>query len=72
MTSSSDHVNALFAFPNSSVVVGRDNVITVIQENMGNDEHGNIKPARGIAGFQLNDGTITTWKVQGKVGGYTK
>ena len=24
------------------------------------------------AGFELVGGTITTWKVQGKVGGYTK
>ncbi|KAK0221395.1 galactose-binding domain-like protein, partial [Armillaria fumosa] len=26
---------------------------------------------RGVRGFQLNDGTFTDWKVQGKVGGYT-
>ena len=69
---SSDHVNALFPFPEGSVVQGEDNVVTVLQENMGNDEWSNIKPARGISGFQLNDGNITTWKVQGKVGGYTK
>ncbi|RPD56740.1 hypothetical protein L226DRAFT_468186 [Lentinus tigrinus ALCF2SS1-7] len=71
VSSSADHVNALFTFPNGSVSVGEDNVITVVQENMGNDEQSNIKPARGIAGFQLNAGNITTWKVQGKVGGYT-
>ncbi len=69
--SSADHVNALFPFPNGSVAVGEDNVITVVQENMGNDEQSNIKPARGIAGFQLNTGNITTWRVQGKLGGYT-
>ena len=67
-----DHVNALFTFPSGSVVEGQDNVITVLQDNMGNDEDSNEKSARGIAGFQLNGGTITTWKVQGKVGGYTK
>ena len=72
VTSSADHVNALFPFPEGAVAPGQDNVVTVIQENMGNDEQANIKPARGIAGFQLNDGTFTTWKVQGKLGGYTK
>ncbi|KAM5541244.1 hypothetical protein V8D89_005173 [Ganoderma adspersum] len=72
VTSSTDHVNALFPFPEGVVVPGQDNVVTVIQENMGNDEQANIKPARGIAGFELNgNGTFTTWKVQGKLGGYT-
>ena len=72
VTSSADHVNALFPFPEGAVIPGQDNVVTVIQENMGNDEQANIKPARGIAGFELNGGTFTTWKVQGKLGGYTK
>ncbi|KAI0693625.1 glycoside hydrolase superfamily [Cerioporus squamosus] len=71
VSSSADHVNALLPFPNGSVAVGGDNVITVVQENMGNDEQSNIKPARGIAGFQLSSGNITTWRVQGKAGGYT-
>ena len=69
---SSDHVNALFTFPEGSVIQGQDNVITVLQDHMGNDEWGNIKPARGISGSQLNTGNISTWKVQGKVGGYTE
>ena len=30
------------------------------------------KSPRGIRGFQLNSGTFSEWKVQGKVGGYTK
>lgn len=30
------------------------------------------KSPRGIPGFQLNGGKFTTWKVQGKLGGYTK
>lgn len=72
MTSSSDNVNALFPFPSGSVIAGQDNVVTVLQENMGNDEQANIKPARGIAGFKLEGGSFTTWKVQGKLGGYTK
>ena len=40
---------------------------------MGNDEADNQKSARGIAGFALvGGGTINTWKVQGKIGGYTE
>lgn len=30
------------------------------------------KSPRGIRGFHLNTGTFSEWKVQGKVGGYTK
>ncbi|TBU22169.1 glycoside hydrolase superfamily [Dichomitus squalens] len=71
VTSSADHVNGLFPFPEGAVITGLNNVITVIQENMGNDEQANIKPARGIAGFQLDSGNFTAWKVQGKIGGYT-
>ena len=67
-----DHVNAAFPFPAGSVVPGQDNVLTVIQDNMGNDEDSNEKSARGIAGFSLSGNNFTTWKVQGKVGGYTK
>ena len=29
------------------------------------------KSPRGIPGFELTGGNITTWKVQGKLGGYT-
>ena len=72
VTSSADHVNALFPFPEGAVVPGQDNVLTVVQDNMGNDEDSNEKSARGIAGFSLTGGTFTTWKVQGKVGGYTE
>lgn len=82
-----EQINALFAFPEGAVKVGQDNVVTVLQDNMGNDEDDNgawccahretrslkvvaEKSARGIPGFALNGGSITTWKVQGKVGGY--
>ncbi|KAI0352572.1 hypothetical protein OH77DRAFT_1428259 [Trametes cingulata] len=65
-----DQINALFPFPEGSVKVGQDNVVTVLQDHMGNDEDSNEKSARGIPGFQLNSGNFTTWKVQGKVGGY--
>ena len=30
--------NALFTFPNGSVIAGQDNVLTVLQDHMGNDE----------------------------------
>ncbi len=30
------------------------------------------KSPRGVRGFKLNDGTFGIWKVQGKIGGYTK
>ena len=39
---------------------------------MGLEEDPDQKTGRGIAGFELNGGTFTTWKVQGKIGGYTK
>ncbi|KAI0070921.1 hypothetical protein K474DRAFT_1669569 [Panus rudis PR-1116 ss-1] len=67
---SSAETNTLFTFPEGSVREGKDNVITVIQDNMGNDEDSNEKSQRGITGFKLNNGNFTTWKVQGKIGGY--
>ncbi|OBZ71548.1 putative beta-galactosidase A [Grifola frondosa] len=65
-----DQINTLYTFPEGSVIAGEDNVITVVQDNMGNDEDSGEKSPRGIPGFQLSSGNITTWKVQGKVGGY--
>ncbi|KNZ71656.1 putative beta-galactosidase C [Termitomyces sp. J132] len=63
-----------FIFPEGALVVGRDNVITIVQDNMGHDESGSTpdttKSPRGVRGFQLNSGNFTTWKVQGKVGRY--
>ncbi|KIJ23862.1 glycoside hydrolase family 35 protein, partial [Sphaerobolus stellatus SS14] len=66
----------IFTFPSGSVKVGKDNVITVVQDNTGLDETSDTTPdqsksPRGISGFQLNNGNFTTWKVQGKLGGYT-
>ena len=66
-----DHVNALFTFPTGSVAAGADNVITVLYDNMGNEIYPLQKSARGISGFELVGGTMGTWKVQGKLGGYT-
>ncbi|RDX44130.1 hypothetical protein OH76DRAFT_1409386 [Lentinus brumalis] len=63
--------NQLFTFPEGSVVAGQDNVVTVLQDNMGLDEDDNEKSTRGIAGFDLvGGGNFTIWRVQGKLGGY--
>ncbi|KAJ7141923.1 glycoside hydrolase family 35 protein [Mycena crocata] len=63
-----------FIFPPDALLIGRDNVITVVQDNMGLNEakpiNDDAKSPRGIRGFQLNVGNFTDWKVQGKVGGY--
>ncbi|KIJ53974.1 glycoside hydrolase family 35 protein [Sphaerobolus stellatus SS14] len=67
--------NEVFVFPSGSVRVSQDNIITVVQDNMGLDESNSTtadasKSQRGISGVQLNTGNFTTWKVQGKLGGY--
>ncbi|KAJ7467866.1 glycoside hydrolase family 35 protein [Mycena galericulata] len=63
-----------FTFPTGAVVAG-DNVITIVQDNMGLNETGSTpntsKSPRGVRGFKLNSGSFGEWKVQGKVGGYT-
>ncbi|KAK2463368.1 hypothetical protein APHAL10511_004594 [Amanita phalloides] len=70
-----EEVDKTFIFPDGTVKLGRDNIITVVQDNMGLNEDEDdisekIKGPRGIRGYKLNNGTFTTWKVQGKVGGY--
>ena len=70
--STDDHVNHLFTFPDGAIVEGEDNVVTVVQDNMGLDEDDTEKSVRGINGFELVGGTFGTWKVQGKLGGYLK
>ncbi|KAF8994482.1 glycoside hydrolase family 35 protein [Cyathus striatus] len=65
-----------FILPPGALLPGKDNVITVVQDNMGLNETGGAnglnspKSPRGIRGFKLDTGNFTTWKVQGKVGGY--
>ncbi|TFK34230.1 glycoside hydrolase family 35 protein [Crucibulum laeve] len=59
-----------FFFPPGAVLAGQDNVITVVQDNMGLNESQTCKSPRGIRGFKLDTGNFTEWKVQGKVGGY--
>ncbi|KAL0060738.1 hypothetical protein AAF712_012470 [Marasmius tenuissimus] len=70
-----EETDEVFTFPEGSVKSGEDNVITIVQDNMGlNEANGgnDMKCPRGVRGFQLNSGTFGEWKVQGKIGGYTK
>ncbi|KAK7030467.1 hypothetical protein VNI00_014053 [Paramarasmius palmivorus] len=70
-----EETDEVYAFPEGAVKEGADNVITIVQDNMGLDEaeenSNSMKSPRGVRGFQLNNGTFSSWKVQGKVGGYT-
>ncbi|KAJ4470950.1 glycoside hydrolase family 35 protein [Lentinula aciculospora] len=71
-----DETDQKFVFPEGAVLVGQDNVITIVQDNMGLDETSGSdtdasKSPRGIRGYALNSGNFNEWKVQGKVGGYT-
>ncbi|KAI0790298.1 glycoside hydrolase superfamily [Irpex lacteus] len=68
---SSQQTNGIFTLPSDSVKVGQDNIVTVVQDHMGNDESPTERSPRGIPGFALTGGNVTTWKVQGKLGGYT-
>ncbi|ESK83683.1 glycoside hydrolase family 35 protein [Moniliophthora roreri MCA 2997] len=70
-----NETDQVFTFPDGSVRLGQDNVVTVVQDNMGLNENwytdDHMKSPRGIRGFQLNSGNFSEWKVQGKIGGYT-
>ncbi|KAK0457453.1 glycoside hydrolase family 35 protein [Desarmillaria tabescens] len=71
-----EETDDVFVFPEGSLIPGQDNVITIVQDNMGLNETEGSNPdsskgPRGIRGFQLNNGTFSDWKVQGKIGGYT-
>ncbi|KAJ7120078.1 galactose-binding domain-like protein [Mycena epipterygia] len=70
--------NDTYAFPADSLAPG-PNVITVVHDNMGMEEaRANqfsewLKTPRGIQGyFLLNTDSQPTWKVQGKLGGFTE
>ncbi|KAL1751658.1 glycoside hydrolase family 35 protein [Schizophyllum commune] len=76
-----DETDLVYELPEDVLRVGEDNVITVVQDNMGLDETGEnpetgeedpnlSKGPRGIRGFSLSFGNFGNWKVQGKVGGY--
>ncbi|KAH7102444.1 glycoside hydrolase family 35 protein [Auriculariales sp. MPI-PUGE-AT-0066] len=69
--------NEVYAFPQGSVRIGKENVITVLQDNQGLEETEDweadtSKSPRGIRGAGLIGGKLSHWKVQGKQGGYTK
>ncbi|KIK65261.1 glycoside hydrolase family 35 protein [Collybiopsis luxurians FD-317 M1] len=78
---SSDGFNILeetddkFIFPEGALLPSKDNVITVVQDNMGLNETvltlNDPKSPRGVRGFKLDSGNFSEWKVQGKIGGYT-
>ncbi|TRM65792.1 glycoside hydrolase family 35 protein [Schizophyllum amplum] len=76
-----DETDLVYELPESVLRAGEDNVITVVQDNMGLDETGEnpetgeedpnlSKGPRGIRGFSLSTGSFGKWKVQGKIGGY--
>ncbi|KAF7978647.1 hypothetical protein HWV62_45156 [Athelia sp. TMB] len=81
-----EETDDIFHFPAGSLIAGQDNVITIVQDNMGLNEtiyHGEVrlltvatadpdtsKSPRGVRGFQLDSGNFSEWKVQGKLGGY--
>lgn len=69
-----DETDTKFIFPEGALKSGEDNVITVLQDNMGHlfsyPVLDSAKTPIGIRGAQLNDGKFSHWKVQGKVGGY--
>ncbi|KZV98894.1 putative beta-galactosidase [Exidia glandulosa HHB12029] len=69
--------NELYEFPKGAVKMDEDNVITVLQDNQGLDETDDwdadtSKSPRGIRGALLIGGEFSSWKVQGKLGGYTQ
>ncbi|CAE7074419.1 unnamed protein product [Rhizoctonia solani] len=67
-----DLVNATYTFP--AGLVGKDNVLTVVVDNMGLDEDWNsrdeFKAPRGIRGYELiGGGDFSSWKLIGNVDG---
>ncbi|PRP78092.1 hypothetical protein PROFUN_11604 [Planoprotostelium fungivorum] len=72
-----DHKNAMFQIPPSSLQVGEDNVITVLQDHMGLYESGqkaglnDPKYPYGLVGYELQGGNFSYWKVQGNLGGFS-
>ncbi|KAF8886209.1 glycoside hydrolase superfamily [Infundibulicybe gibba] len=70
-------LNTSFGGSPRSLRTGKDNIITIIQDNMGLNESdfnnpNNSKCPRGVRGFKLDTGNFTEWKVQGKIGGYNR
>ncbi|KAG8744231.1 hypothetical protein FRC10_010593 [Ceratobasidium sp. 414] len=64
-----------YQFPSDMVLRSEENVLVVVQDNMGLAMTENwvadaSKSPRGIRGYKLSGGSFTQWKVQGKAGGY--
>jgi beta-galactosidase GanA len=71
---SSDAREHRFAFPGGSLRPGRDNMLSVMVENMGHDEDFTAddahKQPRGLTGAQiLGSGAALSWRIQGNRGG---
>ncbi|KAJ3976779.1 glycoside hydrolase family 35 protein [Lentinula raphanica] len=70
-----EETDDIFMLPREALLPGEDNVIIIIQDNMGLNETvltlNDPKSPRGVRGFQLDSGVFSEWKVQGKVGGYS-
>ncbi|KIO27852.1 glycoside hydrolase family 35 protein [Tulasnella calospora MUT 4182] len=73
-----EETDEFFQFPAGSLLAGKDNVLTILHDNMGLNETNDwnaetSKSPRGIRGYKLQgaDTTFDLWKVQGKLGGYT-
>lgn len=73
-----EETDEFFEFPSGSLLAGKENVLTVLHDNMGLNETNDwnaetSKSPRGIRGYKLQgaDTTFNSWKVQGKLGGYT-
>ncbi|KAF8321219.1 glycoside hydrolase family 35 protein [Clavulina sp. PMI_390] len=68
--------NSTWIFP-SRLVEQTENVVTIVQDNMGLEETGDDEDAdfskspRGIRLAHMVGGEFTHWKVQGKQGGYS-
>ncbi|QRW10069.1 glycoside hydrolase family 35 protein [Ceratobasidium sp. AG-Ba] len=69
--------NQFYAFPSDLMVQNHENVLTVVQDNMGLEMTVDwaadaSKSPRGIRGYELSGGSFKEWRVQGKKGGYTR
>ncbi|KAG8750303.1 hypothetical protein FRC12_012951 [Ceratobasidium sp. 428] len=79
-SSSNNHNNIpetdeFFEFPDDTVALDKENVLTIVQDNMGLEMTRSwvadtSKSPRGIRSYDLSGGSFTHWRVQGKAGGY--
>jgi N-acetyl-beta-hexosaminidase len=71
-----EETDEIYDFPSHAIHAGRDNVVTIVLDNMGLDMSGKhpdeSKSPRGIRGASINGEVELKWKVQGKAGGYQR